>query len=175
MTYGPTESASATVRISDLVSPRKIPPAAGWRKVPHTGSLRMVNPGESPGERHCRELGERIGRYIRRQYVIAFISGKGGVGTTTMAACLGAAFAESRTDSVVAVDAAPGLGARADLTERFGLCGLAVEFMPHDAHLAQCGIIDVRNQLTKESRLRLFEITAALADKYVPDSERSRR
>jgi MinD-like ATPase involved in chromosome partitioning or flagellar assembly len=46
--------------------------------------------------------------------------------------------------------------------------------MPYDPHLAKGGIIDTTTELQKKSRLRLFEITAALADKYVPDADRPR-
>ena len=52
--------------------------------------------------------------------------------------------------------------------------GATVEFMPYDLHLAKGGIIDVQNELNKKTRLRLFEITAALADKYIPDADRPR-
>lgn len=312
------DSVSGTLRISDMVAPRKIPPGSGWRKFVYNISGRSVNPGESPAERHYRELRERIRRHIRKQYVIAFVSGKGGVGKTTMTACVGGVFRECRPENVVAVDAAPGFGtlagrideappgdyaavlndtdvqgyadirehlgqntigldvlagnrasdqprplipamfsgvlsrlrrthnvmlvdtsddlehpvmkavldscdtlvfvsgltadtslpvtraidllrsmgyhelvsrsmvilndsrngyekdARDYLTERFSQSGAAVEFMPYDPHLATGGIIDTANELQKKTRLRLFEITAALADKYVPDSDRPR-
>ena len=58
------------------------------------------------------------------------------------------------------------------LTERFSQTGATVEFMPYDPHLAKGGIIDHANELQRKSRLRLLEITAALADKYVPDADR---
>jgi MinD-like ATPase involved in chromosome partitioning or flagellar assembly len=64
--------------------------------------------------------------------------------------------------------------ARAYLTERFGQSGATVEFMPYDSHLAKGGIIDTQHELQKNTRLRLFEITAALADKYIPDADRPR-
>ena len=64
--------------------------------------------------------------------------------------------------------------ARDYLTEKFSQSGAAVEFMPYDPHLAEGGIIDTANELQKKTRLRLFEITAALADKYVPDADRPR-
>lgn len=312
------ESVSGTLRISDMVAPRKIPPGGGWRKAVHTVSFKTVNPGESPAERHYRELRERIRRHIRKQYVVAFVSGKGGVGKTTMTACVGGVFRECRPENVVAIDAAPGFGtlagrideappgdyaavlndtdvqgyadirehlgqntigldvlagnrtsdqprplvpamfngvlarlrrthnvilvdtsddlehpvmkavldacdalvfvsgltadtslpvtrsidllramgyhelvarstvilndsrngydrdARTYLTERFTQSGATVEFMPYDRHLATGGIIDTANELQKQTRLRLFEITAAIADKYVPDAERPR-
>lgn len=310
------DSVSDTLRISDLVAPRKIPPGSGWRKSVYLLSLHGLNLGESPAERHYRELRERIHRHIRKQFVIAVVSGKGGVGKTTVTACVGAVFRECRPENVVAVDAAPGFGtlagridetppgdytavlndtdvqgyadirehlgqnsigldvlagnrasdqprplvpsmftgvlsrlrrthtiivvdtsddlehpvmkavfdacdtlvfvsgltadtslpvtrsidllrsmghhelvsrsmvilndsrneydpdARAYLTERFSQSGATVEFMPYDPHLGKGGIIDTRHELRKRSRLRLFEITAAVADKYIPDADR---
>lgn len=312
------DSLSGTLRISDMVAPRKIPPESGWRKAVYAISFKSINPGESPGERHYRLLRERIRRHIRRQYVIAFVSGKGGVGKTTMTACIGGIFRECRPENVVAIDAAPGFGtlagridesppgdyaavladtevhgyadirehlgqngvgldvlagnrasdqprplapamfngvlarlrrthnvilvdtsddlehsvmeavfdscdavvfvsgltvdtslpvtrsidllrsmghhdlvsrstvilndsrngrddeARSYLTERFRQSGADVEFVPYDPHLAEGGIIDTRNELRPKTRLRLFEIAAAIADKYVPESDRPR-
>jgi len=312
------ESVSGSLRISDMVAPRKIPPGSGWRKLAYTMTFKLVNPGESPAERHYRELRERIRRHIRKQYVITVVSGKGGVGKTTLSACLGAVFRECRPDNVVAVDAVPGFGtlagridesppgdyaavlndtdvqgyadirehlgqnaigldvlagnrasdqprplapamfdgvvarlrrthnvivvdtsddlehpvmkavldssdtlvfvsgltadtslpvtrsidllrsmgyhelvsrsmvilndsrggydkdSRSYLSERFGQSGASVELMPYDRHLAKGGIINTADELHKKSRLRLFEIAAAIADKYVPDAERTR-
>ncbi|WP_437339928.1 MinD/ParA family ATP-binding protein [Mycobacterium asiaticum] len=316
--YQQQGSVSGTLRISDMVAPRKIPPGSGWRKFLYNASFQAINFGESPAERHYRELQERIRRHIRKQYVIGMVSGKGGVGKTTMTACVGAAFRECRPDNVVAIDAAPGFGtlagridesppgdysavlndtdvqgyadirehlgqnsigldvlagnrasdqprplvpsmftgvlsrlrrthtvivvdtsddlehpvmkavldacdalvfvsgltadtslpvtrsidllrsmgyhelvsrstvilndsrnkydpdARTYLTERFRQSGATVEFMPYDPYLAKGGIIDTRHELKKKTRLRLFEITAALADKYIPDADRPR-
>lgn len=310
------DSLSGTLRISDMVAPRKIPPGSGWRRFVHNMSFKTVNPGESPAERHYRELRERIRRHIRKQYVIAVVSGKGGVGKTTLTACIGGIFRECRPENVVAIDAAPGFGTLAGridesppgdyaavlndtdvqgyadirehlgqnpigldvlagnrasdqprplvaamfsgvlsrlrrthsvilvdtsddlehpvmkavldsadtlvfvsgltadtslpvtraidllrsmgyhelvsrsmvilndsrdryvkdaveyLTERFSQTGATVEFMPYDPHLAKGGIVDTAEELQRKSRLRLLEITAALADKYVPDADR---
>lgn len=310
------ESVSETLRISDMVAPRKIAPDSGWRKLVHTMSFKTLNPGQSPAERHYRELRDRIRRHIRKQYVIAVVSGKGGVGKTTMTACIGGILRECRPDNVVAIDAAPGFGTlagrideappgdyaavlddpdvqgyadirehlgqnavgldvlagnrssdqarpllpdmfsgalsrlrrthsvilvdtsddlehpvmkavldssdalvfvsgltadtalpvtraidllrsmgyhelvsrslvilndsrngydrdiRTYLTERFSGSGADVEFMPYDPHLATGGIIDTREELRKQTRLRLFEITATIADKYVPEADR---
>ena len=312
------DSVSGTLRISDMVAPRKIPPGSGWRRLIYNASFKSINLGESPAERHYRELRDRIRRHIRKQYVIGFVSGKGGVGKTTMTASVGAVFRECRPENVVAVDAAPGFGtlagrideappgdysavlndndvqgyadirehlgqnaigldvlagnrvsdqprplvptmftgvlsrlrrthnvilvdtaddmehpvmkavfdacdtlvfvsgltadtslpvtrgidllrsmghhdlvsrsmvilnnsrnsdasdARAYLTERFSQSGATVEFMPYDPHLAKGGIIDVQHELNKKTRLRLFQITAALADRYTPDADRPR-
>ncbi len=311
-----SESISGTLRVSDMVAPRKIPPGSGWRKAVYNVSFKAINLGESPAERHYREVRERIRRHIRKQYVIGVVSGKGGVGKTTLTACIGAVFRECRPENVVAVDAAPGFGtlagriddappgdyaavlndtdvqgyadirehlgqnsigldvlagnrisdeprplvpamfngvlarlrrthniilvdtaddlehpvmkavfdacdalvlvsgltadtslpasrsidmlrsmgyhdlvsrstvvlndsrnhrdkaAVAYLTERFRQSGANVEFLPYDQHLAKGGIIDVRHELDKKIRLRLFEITAGLMDKYTPDADR---
>ncbi len=292
--------------------------ARGWRKFVYNVSFHGINLGESPAERHYRELQARIRRHIRKQYVIGVVSGKGGVGKTTMTACIGAVFRECRPENVVAIDAAPGFGtlsgrideappgdytavlndtdvqgyadirehlgqnslgldvlagnrasdqprplvpsmftgvlsrlrrshtvivvdtsddlehpvmkavfdacdtlvfvsgltadtslpvtrsidllrsmgyhelvsrsmvilndsrneydndARTYLTERFGQSGASVEFMPYDSHLAKGGIIDTQHEVKKKTRLRLFEITAELADKYIPDADRPR-
>jgi len=67
-----------------------------------------------------------------------------------------------------------GKEATAYLTEKFSQSGATVEYMPNDPHLAAGGIIDIQNELRKNSRLRLFEIAAALADKYVPEADRPR-
>jgi MinD-like ATPase involved in chromosome partitioning or flagellar assembly len=67
--------------------------------------------------------------------------------------------------------------ALAYLTERFSKVGATVEVMPFDPHLAKGGIIDTVHELKKKTRLRLFEISAGLADKYVPEAgaERSQQ
>lgn len=58
------------------------------------------------------------------------------------------------------------------LTEKFSRSGATVEYLPHDSYLAKGGIIDIDNELHKNSRLRLYEIAAAIADKYVPEADR---
>jgi MinD-like ATPase involved in chromosome partitioning or flagellar assembly len=301
-----------------MVAPRKIPPAAGWRRLVYAVTFGAVNLGESRSERRYRELRERIRRHIRKQYVIAIASGKGGVGKTTITACLGSILRQCRPDNVVAVDAVPGFGtlagridetppgdyaallsdpdirgyadireylgqngvgldvlagdrtsdqprtllpamfdgvlsrlrrthsvilvdtgddlehaatravldacdtlilvsgltadtslpvtraidllrsmgyhdlvsrsavilndagnlgdkqARRYLTERFSQSGATVEFMPYDKHLAEGGIVETAGRLSKVTGLRLFEIAAAIIDKYVPDADRAR-
>lgn len=108
------DSVSDTMRITDLAAPRKIPPGTGWRKFGYSVSFHKINPGESPRERHYRNLQGRIRRHIRRQYVITVVSGKGGVGVTTMAACIGGVFRECRPENVIAIDAVPSFGTLAD-------------------------------------------------------------
>src|SRR5579875_1994920 len=76
---------SSTMRISSMVTPPRIPPGEGWRKLLYNLSFHTINLGESRSERRYRELRTRIRCYIRKQYVIGVVSGKGGVGKTTMA------------------------------------------------------------------------------------------
>lgn len=64
--------------------------------------------------------------------------------------------------------------ARAVLRERFEKLDAVVEDMPFDRFLARGGIIDVRNELDKDTRLRLHQIAALLADLYVHEADRSR-
>lgn len=301
-----------------MVAPRRHPPSAGWRSIVYRLSSGAINPGESPSETHYRELRDRIRRHVRKHYVITVVSGKGGVGKTTLAACIGGVFRECRSENVVAIDAVPGFGtlagridetppgdytailndadiqgyadireylgqnsvgldvltgnrssdqprplepamftgvlarlrrthsiivvdtaddlehpsmksvldatdslvfvagltadtsvpvtraiellrsmgyhdpvsrsmvilndnrnradseARRYLVERFSQSGATVEYMPYDPHLSEGGIVDTGRHLSKQARLRLFEITAALADRYIPDSDRNR-
>ena len=98
------------MRISDMVTPPRIPPGEGWRKLLYNVSFRTINLGESRSERRYRKFRMRIRCYIRKQYVIGVISGKGGVGKTTMATCIGSVFRECRPDNVVVIDAVPGFG-----------------------------------------------------------------
>lgn len=51
---------------------------------------------------------------MHRHLVIGVVSGKGGVGKTTLTTCIGGIFRECRSDNVVAIDAAPGFGTLAD-------------------------------------------------------------
>jgi MinD-like ATPase involved in chromosome partitioning or flagellar assembly len=78
---------------------------------------------------------------------------------------------------VVVNDSRNGSGedALAYLTERYSQSGATVEVHALRARISRTGgIIDTANESQKKSRLRLFEIAAALADKYVPDADRPR-
>jgi MinD-like ATPase involved in chromosome partitioning or flagellar assembly len=63
---------------------------------------------------------------------------------------------------------------RVKLKERFvhATGSNAVEDMFFDPYLAKGGIIDIKHQLDKGTRLRLHEITARLADFYIPEAGR---
>ena len=59
------------------------------------------------------------------------------------------------------------------LKERFEKIA-AVEELPFDRFVARGGIVDVKNEIEKATRLRLHEIAARLADFYLHDTDRSR-
>ena len=98
------------IRRSEMVPTRKIPPRRGWRKAVYAGTFHLINLGRSPDERRQAELEAKIRSLLRGKYKIGVL-GKGGVGKTTMAACLGSIFAELRPDDrVVAIDADTAFG-----------------------------------------------------------------
>ncbi|MEE6135389.1 AAA family ATPase [Mycobacterium sp. 050128] len=93
-----------------LLRPIKPPPSEGWRRLVYVLSGRTINLGESPRAARQNNLVASVNRPLRGSYRIAVISLKGGVGKTTIAATLGATFAQIRGDRVVAVDANPDRG-----------------------------------------------------------------
>jgi MinD-like ATPase involved in chromosome partitioning or flagellar assembly len=98
------------IRSSELVPSRKIPPRRGWRKAVYEATFHLINLGWSPDERHRVELETKIRSLLRGNYKIGVL-GKGGVGKTTIAACVGSVLAELRTDDrVVAIDADTAFG-----------------------------------------------------------------
>jgi MinD-like ATPase involved in chromosome partitioning or flagellar assembly len=99
-----------SIRSSELVHTRRIPPGGGWRKVVYIASFKLVNLGQSPDERYQDELETKIRSPLRGTYKIGVL-GKGGVGKSTISASVGSVFAELRQDDrVVAIDADTGFG-----------------------------------------------------------------
>ena len=99
-----------SIRSSELVPTRRIPPGRGWRKVLYIASFNLVNLGQSPDERYQGELETKIRSLLRGTYKIGVL-GKGGVGKSTISASVGSVFAELRQeDRVVAIDADTGFG-----------------------------------------------------------------
>jgi MinD-like ATPase involved in chromosome partitioning or flagellar assembly len=93
-----------------LLRPVAPPPSDGWRKLLFKLSGGLINLGESPRAARYNNLVAQVNRPLRGSYRVAFLSLKGGVGKTTIAATLGATFASIRGDRVVAVDANPDRG-----------------------------------------------------------------
>jgi len=99
-----------SIRSSELVPTRRIPPGRGWRKAVYVASFKLINLGWSPDERYQAELEAKIRSLLRGTYRIGVL-GKGGVGKSTIAASVGSVFAELRNDDrVVAVDADTAFG-----------------------------------------------------------------
>ncbi len=99
-----------SIRTSELVPSKKVPPRKGWRRVIYRGTLGLVNLGPSPDEQRLTELQNKIRSLLRGHYKIGVL-GKGGVGKTTIAASVGSIFAEMRQDDrVVAIDADTAFG-----------------------------------------------------------------
>jgi MinD-like ATPase involved in chromosome partitioning or flagellar assembly len=93
-----------------LLGKPKQAPSEGWRKWLYLASFKLINVGESPKVTHRDSLVAQVQRPLRGCYRIALLSLKGGVGKTTITATLGATFASTRGDRVVAVDANPDRG-----------------------------------------------------------------
>ncbi|HUB55379.1 MAG TPA: hypothetical protein VMB04_09470 [Mycobacterium sp.] len=106
-----------SIRSSELVPTRRIPPGRGWRKAVYVASFQLINVGQSPDERCQGELETKIRSLLRGIYKIGVL-GKGGVGKSTIAASVGSVFAELRQDDrVLAIDADTGFGKLASLID----------------------------------------------------------
>nr|WP_231995119.1 MinD/ParA family protein [Mycobacterium sp. 852002-10029_SCH5224772] len=93
-----------------LLRPVQPPPSDGWRLLLYKMSGGLINLGESPRASRYNNLVAQVNRPLRGSYRVAFLSLKGGVGKTTIAATMGTTFASIRGDRVVAVDANPDRG-----------------------------------------------------------------
>jgi MinD-like ATPase involved in chromosome partitioning or flagellar assembly len=105
-----------------IIRQRAARPSSGWRRAVFSVSGGRVNPGLSAAEAARNELLGRVRRHLPGAHQIAVSSLKGGVGKTTVSACLGLTLAEHRGDRVVALDANPDAGTLADrLTGEIGV------------------------------------------------------
>lgn len=86
----------------------------GWRARVFAGTGGLVNPGVGATEQARRDLVRRVRAPLHGSHRIAVTSIKGGIGKTTVAACLGLVLADHRGDGVIAVDADPDAGTLAD-------------------------------------------------------------
>lgn len=89
-------------------------PRRGWRLAVYRASGGMLNPGIGQAERARQQLRARVRRPLHAPYRVAVISTKGGVGKTTLAACIGFTMADIRGDQVSVIDANPDAGTLAD-------------------------------------------------------------
>jgi MinD-like ATPase involved in chromosome partitioning or flagellar assembly len=109
------EAASAAELTEDaIVRFRSDRPQRGWRGTLYKITGGVVNPGVGAAERARQDQLRRIRRPLPGSHQIAVSSLKGGVGKTTVSACLGLVLAENRGDRVLALDANPDAGTLAD-------------------------------------------------------------
>ncbi len=111
---GPTSAWVRELTEDAILRHRGDRPEHGWRGGVFRVSGGLVNPGVGSAERERRRLQRRIRRQLPGAHQIAVTSIKGGVGKTTVAACLGLVLAENRGDRVIALDANPDAGTLAD-------------------------------------------------------------
>lgn len=98
------------IRSDQLVPARKAVPGHGWRRALYKASFGLLNLGPSPDERRLAELEAAIRAPLRARFKVG-VMGKGGVGKTTVSACIGSLLAELRQDDrVVAIDADTAFG-----------------------------------------------------------------
>ncbi len=112
--HRPDAASAAELTEDSIVRFRSDRPQHGWRGAVFQASGGLVNPGIGPLERDRQELLRRVRRPLPGSHQIAVSSLKGGVGKTTVAACLGLVLAENRGDRVIALDANPDAGTLAD-------------------------------------------------------------
>jgi MinD-like ATPase involved in chromosome partitioning or flagellar assembly len=108
------ESGRAALNEDTIVRSRTDRPEGGWRGLLYTLTNGLINPGISPQDATRRQLVQRIGRPLPGPHQIAVGSINGGVGRTTVTACLGLVLAEHRGDRVVAFDAGSHAGTLAE-------------------------------------------------------------
>ena len=90
--------------------PRRPSPQHGWRRIVHRATFGLINPGPSTQEKQETADEAAIASALHGSFKVGVL-GKGGVGKTTIAACVGSIFAElRRQDRVVAVDADTAFG-----------------------------------------------------------------
>jgi MinD-like ATPase involved in chromosome partitioning or flagellar assembly len=83
---------------------------ASWRRMVRAVTFGLVSPGAAAAMQRERSLVTRVRTRQSGSRLIAFVAGKGGVGTTTTAIGVGLTLATLRTDDTVLVDARAGTG-----------------------------------------------------------------
>ncbi|MGH1561317.1 MinD/ParA family ATP-binding protein [Mumia sp. DW29H23] len=101
----------------DMLAPRPTPARQGWQASVYRATRGRVSPRPGPAERRKLAIESRLRSPIEGTRRVVVMSRKGGVGKTTMTYAVGATFALTRGDRVIAVDANPDAG---NLAHRIG-------------------------------------------------------
>jgi MinD-like ATPase involved in chromosome partitioning or flagellar assembly len=106
---------SDSLTAESLLHGKRSGSGAGWRHRVHRVTGGLLRLGESTADMRRRDLINRVRTPVAGgHHRVAVLSLKGGVGKTTTAVGLGAAFATLRGDRVIAVDANPDRGTLSD-------------------------------------------------------------
>ncbi len=107
-------------RILDGRYQKKNEPTGWWRRAVWYLTLKNVNLGDSPAERHRKELDHRIRKtFDGTTRFVPILTRKGGVGKTTVTTLLGMALADVRDDRIIAIDANPDRGTLLERVPRY--------------------------------------------------------
>ncbi|GAA5160943.1 hypothetical protein GCM10023321_44440 [Pseudonocardia eucalypti] len=110
----PPRLTADAIRHEAVVRGRLEVPRVGWRAALYSMTGGRVNAGLGGAERAAVAMLSRVRRPLAGTRHVAVTSIKGGVGKTTVAACLGLTLADCRGDGVIALDADPDAGTLAD-------------------------------------------------------------
>ncbi|OLL69896.1 hypothetical protein Ae168Ps1_6361 [Pseudonocardia sp. Ae168_Ps1] len=113
-TQGPRYLSSQTLNHDSLTKHRADIPQYGWRRAVYRMTGGLLNPGIGEVEKARQQLRERVRRRLHAPHRVAVLSVKGGIGKTTLTACIGFAMADIRGDQVSVIDANPDAGTLAD-------------------------------------------------------------
>jgi MinD-like ATPase involved in chromosome partitioning or flagellar assembly len=104
----PEDYGSALADVTE--QPGVVLPAAGWRRAVRAATFGLLQPGAAAAMDAERRLVARARTRRREPRMVAFVAGKGGVGTTTTALGVALTLAALRTDLTAVVDARHGAG-----------------------------------------------------------------
>lgn len=111
----PAVEPTAVATAPGTKKPRKRAPEGALQKLLYNSTFRLVNVGDSYAVRQRKALEARIAtRFAGGTRFVPVLSRKGGVGATTVTALMGMAFADVRTDRVIAIDTNPDRGTLAE-------------------------------------------------------------
>ncbi|WP_226352134.1 MinD/ParA family protein [Pseudonocardia sp. ICBG601] len=151
--HGHQQPSSHTLNHDTLTKHRADIPQHGWRRATYRLTAGLINPGISPTEKARQQLRERVRRRLHAPHRVAVLSVKGGIGKTTLTACIGYAIAEIRGDQVAVIDANPDAGTLADRLT--GDTSLTIRHLLNDIHTLNA-LTDVTSYMTLAGRLKVL-------------------